>query len=113
GIRDFHVTGVQTCALPISLHGEDAALESDLATPAAGAAGLQPAVRGAAAVAGVALLQGRDLDLAGDAADRLLEVELQHVADVGTAPGAARPGAAAEDVPEDVAEDVVHVGEAG
>src|SRR5690606_40780856 len=84
GIRDFHVTGVQTCALPISLHGEDAALESDLATPAAGAAGLQPAVRGAAAVAGVALLQGRDLDLAGDAADRLLEVELQHVADVGT-----------------------------
>src|SRR5690606_39352655 len=22
GIRDFHVTGVQTCALPISTHGE-------------------------------------------------------------------------------------------
>src|SRR5690606_39423679 len=26
GIRDFHVTGVQTCALPISLAGEDFAI---------------------------------------------------------------------------------------
>src|SRR5690606_6498613 len=95
------------------LHGEDAALEPDLAAAATGAAGLELAVRGAAAVAGGALLQGRDLDRAGDAAHRLLEVELPHGADVGAAPGAARPSAAAEDVPEDVAEDVVHVGEAG
>src|SRR5690606_40719743 len=32
GIRDFHVTGVQTCALPISLDGETAELISGIFT---------------------------------------------------------------------------------
>src|SRR5436309_7145596 len=27
GIRDFHVTGVQTCALPISTHASDVAVK--------------------------------------------------------------------------------------
>src|SRR5690606_41176214 len=31
GIRDFHVTGVQTCALPISLVDEDRAAETAFA----------------------------------------------------------------------------------
>src|SRR5690606_40627611 len=30
GIRDFHVTGVQTCALPISLHTKPDEVESAL-----------------------------------------------------------------------------------
>src|SRR5690606_41038104 len=41
GIRDFHVTGVQTCALPIS--GRDAALQRAL--PAARPAGRAPRAR--------------------------------------------------------------------
>src|SRR5690606_3577419 len=90
------------------LHGEDAALEADLAMPAAGAAGLDLAVLRAAALAGLALGQGRDLDALLDAGDRLLQVQLHDVADVRAAPCAAST-TAAEDGPEDVAEDVVHV----
>src|SRR5690606_650992 len=90
------------------LHGEDAALETDLAVAVAGAAGLDLAVLRAAALAGLALGQGRDLDALLYAGDRLLQVQLHDVADVRAAPCAA-PTTAAEDGPEDVAEDVVHV----
>src|SRR5690606_39887878 len=43
GIRGFHVTGVQTCALPISPHGASAALIDRLLTKAE-AAGTKPSV---------------------------------------------------------------------
>ncbi len=62
---------------------------------------------GAAAVAGRAVHDGRELDLGRGAEHGLLEVERQFVAQVGAAKGA-RPAAAAaaEDVAEHVAEDV-------
>src|SRR5690606_39923831 len=93
------------------LHGEDAALHAHLAAPVAGAAGLQPAVLGAAAVAAAAGRQRGQLDTLLDPGHGLLEVELHDVADVGAAARAAC--AAAEDVAEDVPEDVAHVAEAG
>src|SRR5690606_32629438 len=71
------------------LHGEDAGLETDLAVAVAGAAGLDLAVLRAAALAGLALGQGRDLDALLDAGDRLLQVQLHDVADVRAAPCAA------------------------
>src|SRR5690606_15570731 len=95
------------------LHGEDAALHAHLAAPVAGAAGLQPAVLGAAAVAAAAGRQRGQLDTLLDPGHGLLEVELHDVADVGAAARAACAAAAAEDVAEDVPEDVAHVAEAG
>src|SRR5690606_40999516 len=38
GIRDFHVTGVQTCALPISDHADAAGIGGDVTADGAGAA---------------------------------------------------------------------------
>src|SRR5690606_39147532 len=97
------------------LHGEDAALHAHLAAPVAGAAGLQPTVLGAAAVAAGAGRQRGQLDTLLDPGHGLLEVELHDVADVGAAARAAcaAAAAAAEDVAEDVPEDVAHVAEAG
>src|SRR5690606_11617911 len=91
------------------LHGEDATLETHLAVAMAGGAGLDLAVLRAAALAVRALGQGRDLDPLLDAGDGLLQVQLHHVADVGTTAGTAPASGTAEDGAEDVAEDVVHV----
>src|SRR5690606_11755153 len=91
------------------LHGEDATLETHLAVAVAGGAGLDLAVLRAAALAVRALGQGRDLDPLLDAGDGLLQIQLHHVADVGTTAGTAPASGTAEDGAEDVAEDVVHV----
>src|SRR5690606_40266682 len=50
GIRDFHVTGVQTCALPISLPDETRAYVAKLQSAVAGVQAQRPvdAVRAAA-----------------------------------------------------------------
>jgi hypothetical protein len=95
------------------LHGEDAALHADLAATTADVAGFHLAVFRAAAITVTALDQGRDLDAALHAGHRFLQVQLHHVADVGTATRLARATAATEDVAEDVPEDVVHVRAAG
>src|SRR5690606_41173172 len=66
GIRDFHVTGVQTCALPISgdavclllLAADDDGL-LELSTVGAGRGGALAGRRHAAAVAGVGIAPGR------------------------------------------------------
>src|SRR5690606_1303341 len=90
------------------LHAEDAPLETHLAMALAGGAGLDLAVLRTAAVAGVALGEGRDLDPLLDTGDGFLQVQLHDIADVRAAPRAAGT-AATEDGAEDVAEDVVHV----
>src|SRR5690606_826923 len=91
------------------LHGEDAALEAHLAAAAAGRTGFDLAILRTAAVASVALGKGGDLDPLLGAGDGLFQVQLHHVADVGTAPCRARAAGATEDGAEDVAEDVAHV----
>src|SRR5690606_12947576 len=90
------------------LHREDAALEAHLAVAVAGVAGLERPVFGTAAPAGLAFDQGGQVDAALHAGDGLFQVELHHIADVGTAARTAR-ASTAEDVAEDVAKDVAHV----
>src|SRR6185503_19763493 len=74
---------------------------------AGGAGGRLGAGLGAAALAGFARGERGDADLGLEAVRRLLERELQVVAQVGAAEhGAAAAAIAAEDVAEDVAEDI-------
>src|SRR5690606_22718308 len=97
------------------LDHEEALRVEHLALAAAHLAGLAAGARlGAAALAGVARLLALDLDLAGDAVDRLGERQLEVNLQVGAAP---LPAAArrAEEVREQIAErgeDVVHPAEA-
>src|SRR5690606_35619299 len=95
------------------LHGEDAALHAHLATAAAGLAAVQVAVGRAGTGAGAAGRQGRHLDALLDAEHRFLQVQLDHVTQVGAAARTATRAATAEDVAKDVTEDVVDVGESG
>src|SRR4249919_3940783 len=88
------------------LHREDAALETHLSAAMAGFAVLQLAIGRTAALAGSAFVERGDLDFPVDPADRLLQRQLHHVADIGTA---ARP-TGTRATAEDVAEDVAHVG---
>ena len=92
------------------LHGEDAALDADLAAPMAGCADFHLAVFRAAAVAGFALDQRGDLDAPLDAGDGFFQIQFQHVADVGTTSRSARTGGAtAKNIAEDIAKDISHV----
>ena len=96
------------------LHHEEALGVDDLALALAGAADLGPAARPrAVAAAGRARDVAADLDVLGDAPDRLGEGQVDIDAQVGAAGLAATAAAAAEEVAEDVAErreDVLDVG---
>lgn len=92
------------------LHGEDAALDTHLTTPMAGTAGLDLAVFRAAAVAGHAFDQGRDLDASLDPGDGFFQIQFQYVTEVGATSRSARTGGAtAKNIAEDIAEDISHV----
>lgn len=92
------------------LHGEDAALDADLAAPMAGAAGLDLAVFRTAAMAGRAFDQRGNLDAALDTGDGFFQIQFQHVTDVGATSRSARTGGAtAENIAEDIAKDIPHV----
>src|SRR5699024_3471818 len=64
------------------------------------------------ALAFVARHQGRNIDIAGDAEHRFLEVDFQDVAQV-RATLHARATSTTEDIAEDVAENIAHVAETG
>jgi len=96
----------------VLLDGKDAVLHAHAAMARAGTALGHLAVFGTGAVAVVAIDLGGDLDLLLDAEHGFLEVQIHHVAQVGTAARTLAATATPEDVTEDVAKDVADVAEA-
>src|SRR5690554_607135 len=91
------------------LHGEEALLHAYLTHALTGTTGFRPgAFFGAAAFTDITFLMTRNLDFDGLAFDRFFQVQLQGVAQVGTA-GVAATAATTEDIAEHVSE---YVGEA-
>jgi hypothetical protein len=94
--------------------GEEALGEPDLArAPAGGAGPRSGAGLRAGALAGVASPRARDLDARGGPERRLLEGDLEMVAEIGPARPRARTATTPEHLAEDVAEDVVDGGAGG
>src|SRR5690606_38404407 len=92
------------------LDHEEALLRADLALPAAQLAAARRGTRlGARATARLAGDRNLDLDLAGAAVERVLELDLQVVAQVGSA--ARSRASTAEGAPENGLEDVAEVAE--
>src|SRR6185437_10814747 len=106
--RGFDHAAGATAMRASLLDRENAVLHPHAAMAAASGTRRQLAVFGTRAVAVVAVDQGRYLDLPVDAGHGFLEVEFQHVAQIRTA---RRAPAAAENVGEDIAEDVADVAE--
>jgi hypothetical protein len=92
------------------LDGENTALHADLATAIAGFAGVYFPVFRTGTVTGFALDQGRDFNLLFNTGNRFFKLQFHHVTQIGSAPRSALGASTAEDITEDIAENVAHVG---